>query len=560
MSTNTGPLNMTSASLGNTVTATEDIAITSGGDLLLSNTGNGNEDVRFNGVGVVFSTTQGPLQMTSVGAASGNAQAITIQSVGTSSTSRDRVLFDTDGNSLLFNAGSAHVDATELFSVGLTTTPDVTFNAVGSAANDAIDINSAGNIDITSDTNVAFTPTGTFHSQSQSDAHFSGFDGVRLESTAGGVSLESIGGTLNFLADQDVLLTANDIRLTSEGIMQLNQNSAADPVEFVITNGMEVISEGVISNLIDGDATYTAQNNVQIFSDTNSGGHKLNFAASEDIQVTANNNIQLSSGDILDVLATDGDLIFTSVNSYTVTTNGDFSDVSFSAVDGNVEINTATLTTLSDRVIFSALSSGGGSTGAIDVDVDAVTFTATGSSSGASAVKGNIVTEALGDVTIEAAATLFTVAESFSLIAHEDVDLDTAITTITTGRVTIETELHRGGMIEFDAPLIGVAVDQANFNGQTEMEITSPIVLIQSLDDDIEFLSTGASHELAGIEIDSTAGITFDPAQTLLLSAGSDRYSGDILWDVAGDFTWTGDTFTMRQLIQIGRASCRERV
>lgn len=549
MSTNTGPLNITSASLGNTVTASEDIAVTSGGDLLLSNTGNGNEDIRFNGVGVVFSTTQGPLQMTSGGLANGDAEAITIQSVGTSTTSRDRVLFNTGGNSLTFTAASGHVDATELFSVGLTTSPDVTFDAVGSAATDAFDITSAGNIDITSELTVAFTPTGAFHSQSFSDAHLSGFDGVTLESTTAGVSLESVGGTLNFLADQSVLINAVDIRLMSEGIMQLVQNSAANPIDFVIAQGMEVISEGVLSTLVDGDLSYVAQDSMVIQSDTNSGGHKLGFTSGDLIAAIATNDIDLSSGDIVDVEAVDGDLLFSAL-AYTVTTDGDFSDISFSSTGGGVEINTDTFSSTSDRVFFSALSSSGGGVGTIDLNIEQATF-ATGTPSGDVALQGSFIVEAIDDVIIDVDAAQFTIDESFNVSAREDVDLDTSNTVVTAGAIDFETELHRDGAITFTSNgAIAIDIDgNGRFDGHTSLEITSPVVTVQSTVSDIEFVSLGNSHEPAPITISSTAGMTLDPPNELEVRSGSDRRSGDFVWEVNGDFTWTGQEFFFEQLV-----------
>lgn len=330
-SSNSGPVNITAESDGNEVSASEEVFLNSGGVLSLFNAGVAGEDMSFTGIGVTVSASDGDVNLASQSVFNTDSDTATFQSLGTSTTSRDRLLFNLNDQpspdaTLSFNGLRSYMDVTETVTIGLTTFPIVTFDAAGDEANDGIVINSAGNLDFNTDSSYIVESDTSITFDVVAQAKFSAFAGLEVISdgtdATDGIYFASDEGLISVSANQQIAVTTLDgpQRYLSSGVMRV-QSTGVDPaLEGIVVESTFEDVQYISHGLIDAEAsniyfdTLFDDRNIAVVTDNSF----INFDAARDFQLITTgaggnaSTTTFTANDLLQFTAQSNDINFTS--------------------------------------------------------------------------------------------------------------------------------------------------------------------------------------------------------------------------------------------------------
>lgn len=528
-------ISFTSLSTGSVIESSEEIYILSGGDLIMSNPGANNENMRFEGdSGIVFTTTGGDLTFSALTDTIITGDNVLVHAYGNSAGKRDRVYFNSPDGDILFRSinDGIFIDATEDMIIGTSTNPSlVTFNAQS-----YINVKSVGDIDYT--TNDTLSVIGnTLNITSTAGTTFSSGLLTELNSAIG-----SIRFITNAATPSGVELTDGSINLNSVNLTQIVDNGVF--IEALHENTWEtgnmfwdvVDISGFVSynsgrdmyHTIGQNYTITANNKYHLELTDEEG--EMQFDIADDWIITYVDEFGISAFNDLELFF-DGAITWTILDDLQILSNIDNSNVFFETLE-SMSFTSEASTMFFNANIYSFVSG-----------TNSVSFTAFDD---ISLLAKNAYTTGSNDYTINAPlGASFTLGKEFLVDSGSDISfVTTTLTSISSYSTYIETQLGGDSDIDFGASnsitITGfgttdfIAGEQFDSSADTSMIITSAI--------DLMFVNDG----VGGIDITIPTSHVYTAFDLINFIAGDDSSSGSFLSDSSTSTTFTvSDTLTI---------------
>lgn len=512
-----------SGSTPNTVQSAEELGVLAGGDLVLGNAGVGGENMRFTGSrGVVFSTRAGNINVdTDTTTISGST--VEFNSIGSSSTNRDRVLFHAETTLSSTSTGRTFLDATELISIGQDNNrAEVSIEGTGTEDAPGVVYNVAGNFEI--NTNAQFhTTAGKFNLTTVASTSLTAVTVLNLQSAFGSVNVNADTGVISLRAGTDFLETATTAVSSRSGELNLYYTGTAS-----FTSSQQFVGGAAyFNNIIDG--SYTATIASLATYETNRPDGTMDWEIAQ-----ALTTVSTAAGASF---SADQFLEYTLGNDFLITNTGGAAKVTIDEdVPGHIlyntnqfDITTPTTATITGRKLDFLVPS---LTGNLNIDSDLATVLAS----------NDLLFSTNSNAQYTATDADYTINDSFRVLATESISVVASNTQeFNTVSNEIRVQPGSGGSMQWTGTtfLHNGQPSVVNFvaGGGLFSENAPQTIQLTATAGDIDFTTTARA---ADILVNSVGAITFTATATV--------------FSQSGDATSTGNTVASAPALVVGNA------
>lgn len=500
----------------NKIDASEEIYIQAADQLVLTNAGNGaNNNMKFIGDGVVFSTTGGDMSFDVGADITYNMETMLIHAIGTNAGGRDGVKF-TAPDSIFTATKDLVVDASETVRLGFTTNPSiVTFRSTDADATTlvpGIQLTSGGNIEFDSDDNdfVVNAPAENVNTFSRAQTSLSAATAFTAQSTNAGITFEAKEGLITTFFGTTLTETITKSVAYSSGVQNTYKTGA---ITYDVTPGTFTASGFDLINKIDGNFESTVTGANAFFTTTKADGT---------MDINVDGLFDLDTNTIFDITA--DDLVTFDVNMKTTMTIAKASQIIMEDFGSSLYFDSLDLMSY----VFPGV-----------IDWDSVSTSIESASSDVTFESVNDFTQVAGDDIISLVGStytltalsdgIFNIQESFRVNTDSSVTIRSNTGSVVTASASkIITQPGGEGSLTLSGNVVDISGNSIFFNSEDAMTMsftTSADLQATGATGTITYTTTGERSPV----ILTTPALDFDTTTGTVITAGDSSSLGRVV-------------------------------